>query len=153
MSTLASCMSLALELAANPAHGPATADAAAAAGGDLLSQLQTGLIVGLLGVGAFISLSGSLGLVRFPDFYARLHTAGKTDSLAQLCIFGGLALIATVPGPDGVPRDVDTLVRLKLLMVALILFFTAPTATHAITKAAQLDGLEPWRKGDGQDDE
>ncbi len=153
MSTLASCMSLALEFAANPAHGPAAADAAAAAGGDLMSQLRSGLIIGLLGVGAFISLTGSLGLVRFPDFYARLHTAGKTDSLAQLCIFGGLALIATVPGPDGAPRDVDTLIRIKLLMVAVILFFTAPTATHAITKAAQLDGLKPWQKGDDQDDE
>ena len=151
MSTLATTLAssvgpkLALALAyANPAHAAAPAAAAT----DWLTLVSTYAAIVLLAVGAFISLSGSLGLVRFPDFYARLHTAGKTDSLAQLCIFGGLALIAAVPGPDGTLRDVDTLVRIKLIMVALILFFTAPTATHAITKAAQLDGLKPWEKGD-----
>ncbi|MCA9693351.1 MAG: monovalent cation/H(+) antiporter subunit G [Myxococcales bacterium] len=101
------------------------------------------VVVVLLALGCVISLTGSLGLLRFPDFYTRLHTAGKTDSLAQLCIFLGLALVTEVDG-----HAVDPLVRLKLLMVALILFFTAPTATHAITKAAHLDGLVPWKKGD-----
>ena len=96
-----------------------------------------------LALGCIFSLGGSIGLLRFPDFYARLHAAGKTDSLAQLCIFLGLALVTEVDG-----HAVDPLVRLKLLMVALILFFTAPTATHAITKAAHLDGLVPWKKGD-----
>ncbi len=101
----------------------------------------------LLVVGVLISLTGSLGLLRFPDFYSRLHTAGKTDSLAQLCIFVGLALIDQVT-VDGVAYPVDPLIRIKLIMVALLLFFTAPTATHAITKAAMLDGVMPWKKGE-----
>ncbi|MGB1013310.1 MAG: monovalent cation/H(+) antiporter subunit G [Nannocystaceae bacterium] len=101
----------------------------------------------LLTIGVAISLIGSLGLLRFPDFYTRLHTAGKTDSLAQLCIFVGLAFIDHVT-VDGVVYPVDPLIRLKLLMVAVLLFFTAPTATHAITKAALLDGVAPWKKGD-----
>lgn len=91
----------------------------------------------LLALGCIISISGSYGVLKFPDFYARLHPAGKTDSLAQLLMFVGLAFVTP-----------DWLTRIKLLMVAMILFIVAPTATHAITKAAHLDGLRPWTKGD-----
>lgn len=90
----------------------------------------------LLALGCLISLTGSLGLLRFPDFYARLHAAGKSDSLAQLLILGGLVFATD-----------NWTVQVRLVMIALLLFFTAPTATHAITKAARIDGLEPWRKG------
>ncbi|HRI06385.1 MAG TPA: monovalent cation/H(+) antiporter subunit G [Nannocystaceae bacterium] len=89
-----------------------------------------------LALGCLISLTGSLGLLRFPDFYARLHAAGKSDSLAQFLILLGLVFATD-----------NWTIQVRLVMIALLLFFTAPTATHAITKAARLDGLEPWRKG------
>ncbi|MBK8264400.1 MAG: monovalent cation/H(+) antiporter subunit G [Nannocystis sp.] len=89
-----------------------------------------------LALGVLISLTGSLGLLRMPDFYTRLHTAGKSDSLAQTFILGGLIFVTD-----------NWQVAVRLLMIILLLFFTAPTATHAITKAARLDGLEPWRRG------
>ncbi|MCA9659180.1 MAG: monovalent cation/H(+) antiporter subunit G [Myxococcales bacterium] len=90
-----------------------------------------------LGLGCLFSLAGSVGLLRFPDFYSRLHAAGKTDSLAQMLILGGLLFVSP-----------DWGVSARLAIIAVILFFTAPTATHAITKAARLDGLEPWTKED-----
>ena len=89
-----------------------------------------------LALGCTVSLTGSLGMLRLPDFYARLHSAGKSDSLAQFLILGGLCFATT-----------DWHVIVGLLLIVGLLFFTAPTATHAITKAARLDGLEPWRKG------
>lgn len=89
----------------------------------------------LLALGCVFSLTGSLGLLRFPDFYSRLHAAGKTDSLAQALILGGLVFVAPNWG-----------VSFRLVAIALLLLFTAPTATHAITKAARLDGLPPWTK-------
>lgn len=89
----------------------------------------------LLGLGCVIAFSGSYGVIRMPDFYARLHAAGKTDSLGQPLIFIGLIFVTP-----------DVLTQIKLLLVAFLIFVTAPTATHAITKAAHLDGLKPWTK-------
>jgi len=91
----------------------------------------------LLTLGCLVMLTGALGLLRMPDFYARLHTAGKTDSLGQLLVFVGLLLVTP-----------DLLTQLKLLLVAMILMISAPTATHAITKAAHLHHLRPWTKSD-----
>lgn len=93
----------------------------------------------LLALGCVISFSGSYGVLKFPDFYARLHAAGKTDSLAQALIFIGLVFVTP-----------DVLTQVKLVLVAFILFIAAPTATHAITKAAHLDGLPPWTRGGRQ---
>lgn len=92
----------------------------------------------LLALGCVISFSGAYGVLKFPDFYARLHAAGKTDSLAQVLILTGLVFVTP-----------DVLTQVKLLLVAFILFIVAPTSTHAITKAAHLDGLIPWTRPPG----
>ncbi len=82
--------------------------------------------------GAFFLLTGALGILRFPDFFTRMHAAGVTDTLGAgltlvgLCFFGGWSL--------------ETL---KLLMILVFLFFTNPVATHALAKAALRDGQVP----------
>lgn len=86
-------------------------------------------------LGLFFALTGAVGVWRMPDFYSRLHPAGKSESFAQILILIALAL-----------RADDILVVGKLAMLSLLLFLTSPTATHAITKAARLDGLLPWVK-------
>lgn len=100
-------------------------------------QLSEIVTTALLALGCVVSLTGAYGLLRMPDFYSRLHTAGKTDSLGQVLIFVGLVFVTP-----------DLLTQLKLVLVALILMIAAPTATHAITKAAHLNALRPWTKGD-----
>jgi multicomponent Na+:H+ antiporter subunit G len=84
-------------------------------------------------LGAVLSVTGSVGIVRMPDFYSRLHPAGKTDTAGQFFILGGLVLQA----PDWVTGA-------KLMLVIGLLAVSAPTASHAITKAAWLAGLRPW---------
>ena len=37
----------------------------------------------------------------------------------------------------------------RLVFIALFILFTSPVATHAITRAAHLSGLEPWTRKDG----
>lgn len=92
----------------------------------------------LLTLGTFLALTGSLGMLRMPDFYSRLHPAGKTDSLGQFLVLIGLCFQAE-----------HWLVISKLALIAGFLVLTAPTSTHAITKAAWLEGLRPWhRAGD-----
>ncbi|MDF1801038.1 MAG: monovalent cation/H(+) antiporter subunit G [Planctomycetota bacterium] len=93
-----------------------------------------------LALGSFLALTGGVGILRMPDFYSRLHPAGKTDSLGQLMVLIGLCF-----------QTSDWLVLAKLGLIVSFLMLTAPTATHAITKAAWLEGLRPWqRPGDAE---
>jgi multicomponent Na+:H+ antiporter subunit G len=103
----------------------------------------------LLVVGCLLALTGSVGVLRMPDFYSRLHPAGKTDTLGQLLMLSGLVLFAgqqildllLAEGSD--PSGAALLgwgnIILKVVLVSALLFVTAPTATHAIAKAARLD--------------
>lgn len=86
----------------------------------------------LLLSGGIFGVIGGLGLIRFPDFFTRLHAAGMTDSLCALLILVGLILQAGL-----------TILTLKLALTLLFLLFTAPTASHALARAAMLDGVEP----------
>lgn len=87
----------------------------------------------LIGGGAFVAIGG-LGLLRLPDFYTRMHGASVTDTLGTALILAGLMLQAGF-----------TLVTAKLILIFLFMFFTSPTATHALAKTATSAGLEPWR--------
>jgi multicomponent Na+:H+ antiporter subunit G len=102
----------------------------------------------LLVAGCLLAVTGSVGVLRMPDFYSRLHPAGKTDTLGQLLMLSGLALFAgqqmltLLLAEDPVEGNAMlgwANVLLKLLLVSALLFVTAPTSTHAITKAARLD--------------
>lgn len=92
---------------------------------DLLVALS--LLVGLAAL-----LLGSFGLLRFPDFYTRTHAASMTDTAGAGFILFGLALHA---GWDPV------LIKLALILVWIL--WTSPTATHALARAALVDGHEP----------
>ena len=58
---------------------------------DTIVNIVSGLS---LGVGALLLISGSVGLLRFPDFYTRMHAAGVTDTLAAGLTIFGLMLLA-----------------------------------------------------------
>lgn len=85
------------------------------------------LVVGL----AFV-LIGVIGVLRFPDFYTRLHAAGVTDTLGAELVLVGLMLQAD-----------SVLTAAKLALIALFLFITSPTATYALANAAVAAGLKP----------
>lgn len=94
----------------------------------------------LLVVGACFVLSGSVGLLRFPDFYTRTHAAGITDSAGA-----GLILLGLLPHVTGWE------VAVRLLIVMLFLVITAPTATHILAHAARRDGVSIWHAGERSD--
>jgi multicomponent Na+:H+ antiporter subunit G len=85
----------------------------------------------ILAGGAFC-LVGAVGILRMPDFYTRVHAASVTDVVGSFAMLLGLALQA---GPS--------LVTVKLLFIAALIFFTSPAATHALVKAALERGVEP----------
>jgi len=96
------------------------------------------IIVGiLLFLGCFLIFVASVGIVRFPDFYSRLHPAGKTDSMGQAMILVSLMIY-----------EGFTLATIKLIIIVLFIFIVNPTATHALANAAHANGIMPWRKGE-----
>jgi multicomponent Na+:H+ antiporter subunit G len=97
----------------------------------------------LIVAGIFFFAVGVLGILRFPDFYTRLHAAGKCDSLAAVLVILGIALYNLT---DFSPANL--LVSLKILAIAAFVFIASPTATHAVTEAALIIGVEPWTKKD-----
>ena len=52
------------------------------------------LSMALLVAGAFFFFAGTVGLLRFPDVYSRLHALAKADNLGLGCVVLGLALQA-----------------------------------------------------------
>lgn len=99
----------------------------------------------LLGLGGLVMLIGAVGVLRFPDFFTRLHAAGKGDTLGQALVLLGLGLPVFAIGFGQV--------LLKLLLIMLFVFIFNPTATHALARGAWVIGLEPWRASRKTQDE
>ena len=86
----------------------------------------------LLGLGAACVLIGGIGALRLPNFYARLHAASLTDTMAAILIFMGLILQAGL-----------SLASVKLLAILVFLLLTGPTASYAMANASLLSGRRP----------
>ncbi len=101
----------------------------------------------LLCVGLLFFFGGVVGIFRFPDFYSRLHPAGKLDTLGSLCMMLGLALWTmhqlTV---------IHVLTALKIMLCMVFIFMSSPSATHAIVDAGMRAGLLPWTRQRPQED-
>ena len=89
----------------------------------------------LVSLGILFLVLGAVGLFRFPDFYTRLHAAGKCDTLGSMLIVSGLALY-----------DGFSLTSVKIIAIAVFIFLTSPTATHAILRAAFRNNVSHWTK-------
>ena len=100
--------------------------------------------------GLFFMLVGTLGVLRLPDVYTRLHAAGMTDTMgAGLLILG--MLLQTI---QGILHGETTwwFVLVRLILIYLFLLFTSPIATHALARAGLAGGVEPWTApGDGDE--
>ena len=86
--------------------------------------------------GQVFFLGTTIGLLRFPDFYTRMHAAGKGDTLSTVMILIGC--ICLVP--------MDLLLAIKILLIINFIFIGSPTATHAMMDAGNKAGAVPWRK-------
>jgi len=104
--------------------------------------LVNGMVTLFLAAGLFFTLVGSIGLLRFPDFYTRLHATGKCDTLGAGLIIVGLIIYHFFGYSKGV------LVPARLAFLVFFIFIANPVATHAIMKAADETGLKPWKVGE-----
>lgn len=89
----------------------------------------------LLIVGAFFYAAGTLGLLRFPDVYSRLHALAKADNLGLGCVLLGLALQAQ-----------SLAAGLKLLFIWPLALAASSAVSYAIARRAGRLGVKPWRR-------
>ena len=87
--------------------------------------------------GAFVLL-GSIGLVRLPDVFARLHGPTKATTLGVGAIVAASSIASF---------KLTGNISLKEISVLLFLFITAPVSAHLIAKAAL--AMKLAMKGDG----
>lgn len=98
-----------------------------------LEWFQAALLIG--GVAFFIV--GSIGVLRFPDVFTRVHALTKADNLGLgLIVFG---LLPSAGSPAG---------ALKLLLVWLLALLASATAGYLVARSALRRGITPWRKED-----
>ncbi|RKZ49959.1 MAG: sodium:proton antiporter [Gammaproteobacteria bacterium] len=94
--------------------------------------------ISLMAGSSFIII-GTIGLVRFPDFFTRLHAASIVDTLGCIFIMFGLMLQAD-PG----------IVTVKLFFIVVFILFTTPAAAHALAKAALHGEVKPLLHNTGE---
>ena len=100
------------------------------------------LVAGLVVAGSGFSLIGSIGLLRMPDFFTRLHGPSKATTIGMGSILLASALYMSVYGPG---------LSLHEFMISLFIVITTPVASHLLAKAARhrrLPGAEGWKDGD-----
>lgn len=89
----------------------------------------------LILLGCFLVLMGSIGFIKFKDFWTRIHSASVIDTGGIIFIVIGMCLQLGI-----------SWATLKLILILVFLLITGPTASHAIANAAFISGLKPKRK-------
>jgi multicomponent Na+:H+ antiporter subunit G len=95
------------------------------------------LSAGLVSAGTVFFVAGTIGLLRFPDVYSRLHALGKADNLGLGLLVIGLAI--------GADRLLDVV---HLLLIWLLVLVSSATTSHLIARNALKRGVSPWTRSD-----
>ena len=95
----------------------------------MITDILHGVGALLVLVGAFFCVVGGIGVVRLPDFYARCHGSGLTDSAGAGALLLGLMFFA------------EPLVAVKLLLLVAFLWLSSTVSTHSLAKAAYAQGV------------
>ncbi len=97
---------------------------------DIAQNYVAGL---LIIIGAAFALVASVGLLRLPDVYSRMHAASKAGTLGS-----GVMLLALAVVSD------DPAIITRALAGILFFLLTAPISAHLLAKAAYAAGYRLW---------
>lgn len=110
-----------------------------------MSVFSETILAVLLVAGGVFTFIGSLALVRFKDFYTRLHGPTKATTLGVGCLLLASALFFSLHSEG---------FSLHEVLVSLFLFITAPISAHLLAKLAlhqKLSSVVPLPKDQDQD--
>ena len=102
---------------------------------ETIGTVEAAVMTALIAVGVLFLIVGTIGLLRFPNVYNRMHATSKPTTLGTAAIFTA-AFVRFGPGGDGLP---------SLLGIAF-LFLTVPTGAHMIARSAERMGV-PFEEG------
>lgn len=88
----------------------------------------------LITAGCGFFLAGTVGLIRFPDFFTRVHAMTKADNVGLGFVVVGLALQASSWSTLGL-----------LAVVWFLVLLSSASSAHLLARSALRRGLEPWR--------
>ena len=94
------------------------------------------LLIGSL----FFFLASTIGMIRLPDFYTRLHASGNSETLGLMLACLGLVI-----------HEGPTLTAVKIVIVFLLVFLANPIGTHILGKAALKSGHPVWTNKDKEE--
>lgn len=94
---------------------------------DVLSML-------LISAGAGFFLAGTVGLIRFPDLFTRLHAMSKSDNVGLGSVVLGLCIQAE-----------SWVVLAQLVVVWLLVLLSSASSSHLLARGALRRGMAPWK--------
>ncbi len=92
-----------------------------------LPAWAAGVISFLLVVAGFFALTGSLGLLRLPDFYSRIHAPTLANTLAAFCLVVAIIVASSFAQHRFVAHS---------LLVSFFLIITSPITAMLLMRAA-----------------
>ena len=101
------------------------------------------IVIVLVAAGIFFFFAATIGFLRFPDLYTRMHATGKGDTFGLFLSIFGLAVYNLFDNPSWYMGVVQSV---KLVSIAVFWFLASPTATHALLRSAFESGVVPWTK-------
>ena len=90
-------------------------------------------------IGSITILIGSLGLLRLPDVFSRIHAAGMIDTAGASFVILGMIL-----------QSGFSLITAKLVFIGIFIFFTSPITGHVTANLARKKGVNPLGKTKGK---
>ena len=87
----------------------------------------------LILIGAGFTLTASIGLLRLPDLYTRMHAASKAGTLGSCVVLLALAL-----------QSNDAAIALRAVAGIMFFLLTVPISSHLLAKAAHGAGYSLW---------
>ena len=89
----------------------------------------------LIAIGVLFDIFGCIGLIRLPDVYNRIQSSTKCVTVGTCFILAGsLVLLDSLPG------------TVKGILCIGFILLTAPTAAHALARAAHRSGIGLWER-------
>jgi len=110
-------------------------------------MITTIICIVLVCIGTLFFVGGAVGVIRFPDFYTRMHAAGKGDTMSVFLILIGLAVYQLSDF-----NLANLLVAGKILFITIFIMWASPTSTHALIKAGFEEGQKLWTRKDEKGD-
>ena len=106
----------------------------------MIGELQNYVAGLLLILGAGFALVATLGILRLPDIYSRMHAASKAGTVGSGAMLIALAVFADEPAT-----------ALRAIAAVAFVMLTAPVSAHLLAKAAYSAGYRLWQNSVADD--